>query len=287
MIMNLAIGIKNRLVFAGAAVAVLCGFFAVNSALAAAPVLTLNGDTSITLANGSAYNEQGAQCLDVSGNQLAVIISGTVDALTAARYIIDYDCQDNNGNNAERIYRTVTVNAKPANSAGSGFLPTCINVVYGEWRACANGLRSRTMTSLDNVYCAFTAQQVAGEQGTCSSTAAVLGVKVYSSGTLLRTPNNKIYALISTTSVLYIPDQKSLRAYKGHEIFNVSAETLAKYQQVLGVKIYADGTLLRGPDHKIYVIISGKKHHILDLAELREYRGHKIINVSDEVLAQY
>lgn len=285
--MNLAIRLKNQLVFAGAAVVVLGGFFAVNCALAAAPVLTLNGDTSITLANGSAYNEPGAQCLDVSGNQLSVIISGTVDALTAGRYVVDYDCQDGNGNNAERIYRTVIVSAKSTNSTGSGLLPACVNVVYGDWRACANGLRSRIMTSLDNVYCAFTAEQVAGEQGTCSSTAAVLGVKIYSAGTLLRTPNNKIYVLISTTTALYVPDQKTLRAYKGREIFNVSDETLAQYRQVLSVKIYADGTLLRGTNHKIYVIIGGKKHHILDLAELHEYFGHRIINVSAEVLAQY
>ena len=287
MFMNIAIRLKNRLVFAGAAAAVLGGFFAVNSALAAAPVLTLNGEAAMTLANGSAYNEQGAQCLDVSGNQLSVIISGTVDALTAGRYIIDYDCQDGNGNNAERIYRTVIVSAKSTNGAGSGLLPACVNVVYGDWRACANGLHSRSMTSLDNVYCAFTAQQVADERGTCSSTAAVLGVKIYPAGSLLRTPNNKIYVLISTSTALYIPDQKALRAYKGHEIFNVSDEILAQYKQVLGVKIYADGTLLRGPDHKIYVIIGGKKHHILDLAELHQYRGHKIINVVDDALAQY
>jgi hypothetical protein len=58
--------------------------------------------------------------------------------------------------------------------------------------------------------------------------------------------------------------------------------------QILGVKIYPDGSLLRGPDWKIYLIINGEKQLIISWEELLEkYIGQKIYNVSDEVLAQY
>jgi hypothetical protein len=55
--------------------------------------------------------------------------------------------------------------------------------------------------------------------------------------------------------------------------------------QVLGVKIYANGTLLRGPDYKIYVIKNGRKQRIKSLSELAKYRNHRIINVSAAVIA--
>ena len=58
--------------------------------------------------------------------------------------------------------------------------------------------------------------------------------------------------------------------------------------KVLGVVVFADGTLLRGPDHKIYVIKNGHKVHIHSLAELvKHYRGRPIIDVTEEVLEQY
>lgn len=58
--------------------------------------------------------------------------------------------------------------------------------------------------------------------------------------------------------------------------------------EVLGVKLYADGTLLRGYVVKIFEIIEQKKKHIKNLAELaRYYRGLPIINVSDEDLEAY
>lgn len=57
---------------------------------------------------------------------------------------------------------------------------------------------------------------------------------------------------------------------------------------VLGVQKYADGTLIRGTDMKIYVIVDGHKVHVRSLAELfAKYRGQEIINVADEVLALY
>jgi len=55
----------------------------------------------------------------------------------------------------------------------------------------------------------------------------------------------------------------------------------------LGVKIYADGTLLRTPDKKIYVIINGQKNYISTLKQLAKYKNSKIYNVTAEVLANY
>lgn len=58
--------------------------------------------------------------------------------------------------------------------------------------------------------------------------------------------------------------------------------------RVLGIKIYSDGSLLRGPDWKIYQIVNGEKQLVRNWEELSEkYLGQEISNVSSETLAQY
>ncbi|MDD5071846.1 MAG: right-handed parallel beta-helix repeat-containing protein [Patescibacteria group bacterium] len=57
--------------------------------------------------------------------------------------------------------------------------------------------------------------------------------------------------------------------------------------QVLGEKIYADGTLVRGRDKKIFIIVDGQKKYIPNLKELAKYAGQKIYDVANSVLIQY
>lgn len=57
--------------------------------------------------------------------------------------------------------------------------------------------------------------------------------------------------------------------------------------QILGVKYYADGSLIRGKDKKIYLIDQGKLVVIRTLAQLKKYAGQKIYDETDEVIRQY
>ena len=58
--------------------------------------------------------------------------------------------------------------------------------------------------------------------------------------------------------------------------------------QVLGVKEYADGTLIRGSDHRIYAVKNQLLKHIASLSELRaSYAGKPIVDVADSVIAGY
>jgi hypothetical protein len=57
--------------------------------------------------------------------------------------------------------------------------------------------------------------------------------------------------------------------------------------EILGIKIYPDGALLRGSDQKIYLIRGLFKRHVVNLQELAKYRGQKIYSVSEEQLAYY
>jgi hypothetical protein len=64
-------------------------------------------------------------------------------------------------------------------------------------------------------------------------------------------------------------------------------QSSASVPEVLGAKIYPDGTLLRSIDHKIYSIKGGTKKLISNLTELSRYRGQPIIDVSTQELSAY
>ena len=62
------------------------------------PVIILNGENAISLDIDSPYTEEGAVALDEVDGEVAVIISGTVDATTAGIYTITYNASDTAGN---------------------------------------------------------------------------------------------------------------------------------------------------------------------------------------------
>lgn len=57
--------------------------------------------------------------------------------------------------------------------------------------------------------------------------------------------------------------------------------------KVLGVKLYADGAILRGPDKKLYIVKNGKVARIYSFFELKNLPKQKIYNVSNEILIEH
>jgi len=72
------------------------------------PVITLNGDSNITLTKGSNYIEQNATAIDAVDGRVDVIITGTVDTSTIGSYTLTYTATDNSGNSAS-IERKIDV----------------------------------------------------------------------------------------------------------------------------------------------------------------------------------
>jgi hypothetical protein len=164
----------------------------------------------------------------------------------------------------------------------------CATVTFSPWIGCINGINTRNVIDKTPINCAMTDNEQEASSQVCGK---VLGVKIYGAGTLLRVPSGKIYVVMPGQMIKLIPDVNALQAYRGRKIYDVSTSLIAQYQQsfgeVLGEKIYADGSLLRGPDYKIYVIVKGKKQYIPGPAELYPYRNTRIINVSANVLADF
>jgi hypothetical protein len=79
------------------------------------PIITLLGEATITLTEGTTYSDAGATASDdIDGDITASIqISNTVNSNVVGNYSVTYDVNDSSGNVATQIVRTVKVNAKP------------------------------------------------------------------------------------------------------------------------------------------------------------------------------
>jgi GEVED domain/Subtilase family/Bacterial surface protein, Ig-like domain/MAM domain, meprin/A5/mu/Secretion system C-terminal sorting domain/Fibronectin type III domain len=78
-----------------------------------APVITLNGASTLSLNLGDTYTEQGATATDdVDGDITANIVIGgdVVNTSVAGTYVVTYNVSDAAGNAATQVTRTVTVN---------------------------------------------------------------------------------------------------------------------------------------------------------------------------------
>ena len=82
------------------------------------PIITLNGQSSITLSVGDTYTEQGATANDnIDGNLTNnIVITGSVDTSSPGTYTVTYTVSDAL-NNTSSIARTITVQASTANTS--------------------------------------------------------------------------------------------------------------------------------------------------------------------------
>ena len=77
------------------------------------PVITLNGESHITLNVGDTYSEQGATAKDDKDGDISskISISGSVNTSKAGKYTITYSVKNSNGKTVTKT-RTITVKAK-------------------------------------------------------------------------------------------------------------------------------------------------------------------------------
>ncbi len=76
-----------------------------------APVITLLGTSPITIALGSAYTDAGATALDNLDGVITanIVVVNNVNTAVAGTYTITYNVQDNAGNSATQVTRTIIV----------------------------------------------------------------------------------------------------------------------------------------------------------------------------------
>lgn len=75
------------------------------------PVITLIGNSTISIELGEIYNDTGATAFDDCDGDLtaSIIVNGTVNTNTAGAYTLTYNVADSKGNPAQPLYRTVIV----------------------------------------------------------------------------------------------------------------------------------------------------------------------------------
>ncbi|MCW9018443.1 MAG: DUF5011 domain-containing protein, partial [Kangiellaceae bacterium] len=81
-----------------------------------APVISLVGDATVTVAQGSSYNDQGATANDNNDGEIssAIVTVNPVDINTVGSYTVTYNVADAAGNAAVQVTRTVIVTDQTA-----------------------------------------------------------------------------------------------------------------------------------------------------------------------------
>ncbi|MFH0951425.1 MAG: hypothetical protein V1765_03055 [bacterium] len=180
---------------------------------------------------------------------------------------------------------TFTQTAKASSGGGGG------GVVYG-------GNNSSVATTYQT-YNPATGQTTIGQAPTTTTTPTpstpattggqVLGIKAYADGTLLRNSKKQIFAIVKGQRQYIKNLQELAKNYKGKKIIDVTDDILQAYDNaVLGVKTYANGTLLRNSKKQIFAIVKGQKQYVKNLQELaKNYKGKPITDVNDVELSKY
>ena len=79
-----------------------------------APMITLVGPATQTVAQGSSYTDLGATVSDNIDTGLVAVVSGSVDTNTVGSYTLTFNATDNGGNAATPVQRTVNVTDQTA-----------------------------------------------------------------------------------------------------------------------------------------------------------------------------
>lgn len=82
----------------------------------ALPVITLRGESNVTLSLNGTFSDPGASATDVEDGDLSakIEVAGTVDTATPGSYTLVYGVLDSVGNRAAPVTRQVTVSENPA-----------------------------------------------------------------------------------------------------------------------------------------------------------------------------
>jgi hypothetical protein len=78
------------------------------------PVISLNGSSVVAVDVGASYTEQKATVQDNSGENITVVIIGSVDTTKVGVYEVKYNAKDSSGNQAVEVVRKVYVQDKSA-----------------------------------------------------------------------------------------------------------------------------------------------------------------------------
>ncbi|NLL64019.1 MAG: DUF5011 domain-containing protein, partial [Ruminococcaceae bacterium] len=73
------------------------------------PVITINGNSNITINKGTVYSDAGATATDNIDSTVTVTSSGTVNPNIVGTYTITYNATDSSGNTATPVTRTINV----------------------------------------------------------------------------------------------------------------------------------------------------------------------------------
>jgi hypothetical protein len=153
------------------------------------PVITLNGDSTISQFLDEIYDEMGASATDNMDSSVTVVISGSVDSSTLGDYTVTYTATDSAGNSSN-VTRTVTVILPPDTAPpvitlnGDSVISIFLDETYDELGATATDDRDTSVevltsgavdtSTLGDYIVTYTATDIAGNTSSITRTITVI-----------------------------------------------------------------------------------------------------------------
>ena len=133
-----------------------------------APIITINGASTVSIQVGSTYTDLGATATDNLDGDLtaSIAVNNNVDANTVGTYTVTYDVTDAAGNQAIQVTRTVNVDSAPNNA------PSVDSVTLST--SDSNGLVYSDVT----LTCTSTTSDADGDTVTTSTTWTADGTQI-------------------------------------------------------------------------------------------------------------
>ncbi|MDD5341487.1 MAG: DUF5011 domain-containing protein [Patescibacteria group bacterium] len=203
----------------------------------------------LSIDNGLLVNAEMQNSRDGYSYDFAVPASNV--ALAKVSIILSNDANDIGANITSGSSFTIYNESVNYGGSGGGGSSTiwCESVSYGDWTSCSAGRQTRLILSQTPDSCQLTDSQSAATEQTCTVTPVppienqgsineesqisggqVLGVKIWEIGSLIRTPDFKIFVVRKNMSLWHIKTLKELwEKYRGLTIWNVPFENLTPY----------------------------------------------------------
>jgi len=95
------------------------------------PIITLNGEQSITITKGESYSDAGATALDNKDGEIShkIVVTNLVDSSVEGSYFVKYNVQDEANNSAVEVSRSVIVVAPPIITPPKDTTPPVITLI--------------------------------------------------------------------------------------------------------------------------------------------------------------
>jgi hypothetical protein len=224
-----------------------------------APVITLNGVSTVNLTVGSSYADAGATASDSLDGDITskIVVVNPVDTSTAGTYHITYNVTDSSGNSAQQVTRTVNVQGYGILSLSTDSSNPIGNNIVEQSNQTSTGNTALVFNLKNTSNYTTTVESV---NATINNVASVSAYYLYNGGTSIESlgnPNSTTLSFNSFTPFTIAPNTSVVMSIKFDASANASGTVQVSIPVGTDVSVNIPATVTGSATGNNMVLISG------------------------------